>query len=79
MKAGAAFDFLEAYNRWQTLFAYHRLKGWDGSEQKAPLEVRSAYARMIATYEALHVDVMGEPRPNYTERARKRINEELQR
>lgn len=68
--------FCEAYNRYQTLWAYLRLKGWNGERPELVPEIVEAELKMRAAFDALHVAETGEPRPNYSERARRRLLDE---
>lgn len=67
----AAREFCRWYDEYQTEFARDRLRREFGEVVSQPrAETIGAYERMIAAYDALHIAALGEPRPNYIERAK---------
>lgn len=76
---GAALRYVEAYNKYQTLFAYFRLQGWLPSGRAAqPPELGAAYIAMAERFADLHRAAAGEDPPDYVARAKRRLTDEAQ-
>lgn len=71
-----AARYVEAYNRYQTRFAYRRLQGWDGLDFAGAADVKELHDAMVVAFRALHEAVTGESQPNYVERAKRQIIDE---
>lgn len=74
--SGPGYDFVEAYNSWQSEFAYQRLNGWNGAHATQPAALERKYTAMLDAFDRLSLATTGTPRPNYFEIAKRRIQNE---
>lgn len=70
MASKAAIDYCQAYDRYHTSFALHRLGGWDGNFETGPPSLMEIHDDMVVALETLYLETMGRMRPNYYDTAK---------